>query len=222
VRYTWDPDKNVANVHRHGIAFQDAARILDGPTVERVDDRFEYGEVQIYAIGLLNGVEVTVIYTDAIPANGTSYRPGGQTPMSDDTSGKNSATEPATDRKRLRNMTDEEIRAAITDDPDIVPTDEAFWAEAHVVRPRQTESVTINLDTDVLEWFRVKRGFQARINSMLRAYVDAQRGPVPTTPAPDPYGDEIDELKRQLEEVRRRIDRLSEGKGERVGALNDG
>jgi uncharacterized protein len=51
VRFTWDPDKNLANVRRHGIAFQDAARIFDGSTVERPDDRFEYGEVRVYAIG---------------------------------------------------------------------------------------------------------------------------------------------------------------------------
>jgi uncharacterized DUF497 family protein len=42
----------------------DAARIFDGPTVERVDDRFEYDEVRIYAIGLVNGIEITVVYTD--------------------------------------------------------------------------------------------------------------------------------------------------------------
>ena len=48
----------------HAIAFQDAARIFDGPTIERVDDRFDYGEVRVYAIGLVNVVEVTVIFTD--------------------------------------------------------------------------------------------------------------------------------------------------------------
>jgi uncharacterized protein len=63
-RFTWDPNKNKANVRWHAISFQDAARIFDGPTVERVDDRFDYGEVRVYAIGLVNGVEVTVIYTD--------------------------------------------------------------------------------------------------------------------------------------------------------------
>jgi uncharacterized DUF497 family protein len=64
VRFTWDPAKNRSNVRRHGIAFQDAARIFDGPTVEREDDRYDYGEVRNYAIGLVNGLEVTVIYTD--------------------------------------------------------------------------------------------------------------------------------------------------------------
>jgi hypothetical protein len=37
---------------------------FEGPTLERVDDRFEYDEARIYAVGVVNGVEITVIYTD--------------------------------------------------------------------------------------------------------------------------------------------------------------
>jgi len=62
--YSWDENKNRRNVKEHGISFEDAKRIFEGPTVERVDDRFDYGEVRIYAIGLVNGLEITVIYTD--------------------------------------------------------------------------------------------------------------------------------------------------------------
>ena len=64
MRFTWDPTKNLANVRRHAIAFEDAVRVFDGPTVERVDNRFDYSETRIYAIGLLSGIEITVIYTD--------------------------------------------------------------------------------------------------------------------------------------------------------------
>lgn len=64
MRYTWTDDKYHANLRRHRLAFDDAVRIFDGPTVERVDDRFDYGEVRVYAIGLVNGLEITVIYTD--------------------------------------------------------------------------------------------------------------------------------------------------------------
>jgi len=64
MRYLWDQGKNRRNVQLHGIAFEDAARVFEGPTVERVDDRFDYGEVRIYAIGLVNGFEITVVYTD--------------------------------------------------------------------------------------------------------------------------------------------------------------
>jgi uncharacterized protein len=41
-----------------------AKQIFDGLTLEREDDRFDYGEIRIYAIGLVNGLEITVIYTD--------------------------------------------------------------------------------------------------------------------------------------------------------------
>ena len=64
MRYTWTAEKHQDNLRIHHIAFEDAVRMFDGPTVERVDDRFDYGEVRVYAIGLVNGVEITVIYTD--------------------------------------------------------------------------------------------------------------------------------------------------------------
>jgi uncharacterized protein (DUF4415 family) len=36
--------------------------------------------------------------------------------------------------------------------------------------------VTLRIDADVLEWFRAQgRGYQTRINALLRAYVDAHR-----------------------------------------------
>ena len=64
MQYSWDKEKNRRNLELHGIAFEDAARIFECPTVERVDDRFDYGERRVYAIGLVNGLEITVIYTD--------------------------------------------------------------------------------------------------------------------------------------------------------------
>ena len=64
MRYTWDEHKNRRTRRLHGIAFEDAIQIFDGPTVETPDDRFNYGEDRIYAIGLVNGLELTVIYAD--------------------------------------------------------------------------------------------------------------------------------------------------------------
>jgi hypothetical protein len=34
-------------------------------------------------------------------------------------------------------MTDEEVHAAITTDPDVTPTDEVFWKDARVIIPRR-------------------------------------------------------------------------------------
>lgn len=64
MRYTWKVSKNRRNIRLHGVAFEDAVRIFDGLTVEKVDDRFDYGETRVYAIGLVNGLEITVISTD--------------------------------------------------------------------------------------------------------------------------------------------------------------
>lgn len=94
--------------------------------------------------------------------------------MNDDISGSTSKTESATDWKRLRAMTDEEVHAAVASDPNIKPTDEGFWKDAHVVMPKPKETVTMRLDADVLAWFRRERGYQTRINAILRAYMAAQ------------------------------------------------
>ncbi len=85
----------------------------------------------------------------------------------------NSQPEPTTDWDRLRHQTDEEVHTALMSDPDARPTDEAFWKDAHVVMPKRKETVTMRLDTDLLEWFRQERGYQTRINAILRAYMAA-------------------------------------------------
>jgi uncharacterized DUF497 family protein len=62
MRFSWIPEKNRANVRHHGIAFQDGSS--RGRPWRGFDDPFDYGETRIYAIGLVNGIEVTVIDID--------------------------------------------------------------------------------------------------------------------------------------------------------------
>lgn len=64
MQYTWDENKAAQNLRIHKIAFEDAIKIFEGPTRERLDDRFDYSEERWYAIGLAQGRPVTVIYTD--------------------------------------------------------------------------------------------------------------------------------------------------------------
>jgi uncharacterized protein (DUF4415 family) len=91
--------------------------------------------------------------------------------------------EPRTDWKRLRAMTDAKVRAGIAGDPDVKPTDAAFWKDAQVVMPSRKEVVTMRLDADLLTWFRRERGYQTRINAILRAYMRAhQVEKVPSKP----------------------------------------
>jgi uncharacterized DUF497 family protein len=41
MNYVWDRRKGRSNLTRHGIAFEDAIGIFDGPTLEKVDERHE-------------------------------------------------------------------------------------------------------------------------------------------------------------------------------------
>ena len=71
-------------------------------------------------------------------------------------------------------MTAAQIRAGLRKDPDVTPTDDAFWAKARVVMPRSKKTVTMRMDADVLDWFRGNPGYQTRINAILRTYMNAQ------------------------------------------------
>jgi uncharacterized protein (DUF4415 family) len=92
--------------------------------------------------------------------------------MSGDTSGKTSKVELCTDWERLRSMTDEEVHAALLQDPEIKPKDEEFWKAARVVMPQPKKTVAMRLDADLVEWFRREPGYQIRINAILRAYMN--------------------------------------------------
>ena len=78
-----------------------------------------------------------------------------------------------TDWRRLRRMSAADIRKGIAADPDARVTDEQFWKSAKVVMPTPKEIVTMRLDADLLRWFRRHRGYQTRINAILRAYMRA-------------------------------------------------
>lgn len=64
MQYHWDKSKAADNLRVHKITFEDAVKVFEGPTLERLDDRFDYAEERWYAIGLVEGRPVTVIYTD--------------------------------------------------------------------------------------------------------------------------------------------------------------
>ena len=75
-----------------------------------------------------------------------------------------------TDWKRLQAMQSSQI-----DTSEMPELDEAFFKDA-VWRLPGKQPVTIRIDTDVLEWFRSQgKGYQTRINQLLRRYMEAQR-----------------------------------------------
>lgn len=64
MRFTWDPAKSDANLSERGFDFEFATLVFDGPTLEQLDDRQDYGELRIIALGVADGIPLTVVYTD--------------------------------------------------------------------------------------------------------------------------------------------------------------
>jgi uncharacterized protein (DUF4415 family) len=90
--------------------------------------------------------------------------------MREKRTGKTSA-KAGSDWKRVRALSDAGVRRAIETDPEARATDADFWKNARVVMPRPKKTITIRLDADLLEWLRKQKGYQTRINAVLRTYM---------------------------------------------------
>jgi uncharacterized DUF497 family protein len=60
----WDDAKSEKNLLERGFGFDFAALIFEGPVLERVDRRQDYGEARVQAIGEVYGYILFVVYTD--------------------------------------------------------------------------------------------------------------------------------------------------------------
>lgn len=63
MEFAWDPAKSEATEQRRGIGFDRAAKIFTGRTIEWPDDRKDYGESRIRAVGESSGELLHVVYT---------------------------------------------------------------------------------------------------------------------------------------------------------------
>jgi hypothetical protein len=64
MEFEWDQAKSDTNLASRGLGFDFAALIFEGRTIEKVDDRRDYGEIRIEAIGEIDDEILVVIYTD--------------------------------------------------------------------------------------------------------------------------------------------------------------
>lgn len=60
--FEWDEAKRAANIRKHGVDFLRASLIFDGPVLETIDDRENYGEEGIIALGIAAGTVYRVVY----------------------------------------------------------------------------------------------------------------------------------------------------------------
>jgi uncharacterized DUF497 family protein len=64
VIFEWDVAKSRRNAVDRHLPFDVAIAMFDGPTLEMIDARREYGEIRIKAIGAVRNVCLVCIYTD--------------------------------------------------------------------------------------------------------------------------------------------------------------
>jgi len=62
--FEWNPEKSEVNLRERGFDFEFATLVFDGPTLEKEDLRRAYGERRIVAIGMTDGLHLTVVFTD--------------------------------------------------------------------------------------------------------------------------------------------------------------
>ncbi len=88
---------------------------------------------------------------------------------------KNSSAKSATDWARIDAMTDEDID--LSDTPELTPEMFARGIVRVGLKPvSRKELLTLRVDQDVLAWFKAQgRGYQTRINELLRAYMEANQ-----------------------------------------------
>jgi uncharacterized protein (DUF4415 family) len=80
-----------------------------------------------------------------------------------------------TDWERLGHTQDGDLDASDIPEPTAEEFARAIVRKGLKPLPRK-QQVTLRIDADVLDWFRRGgKGYQSRINALLRAYVDAHR-----------------------------------------------
>lgn len=87
--------------------------------------------------------------------------------------------ESRTDVARVEAMSDDDVERVIASDPEWEGVSDNWHEQAEAVMPRPKVPVSIRLDADLIEHFRsTGRGWQTRINAILRAYKEARKVPV--------------------------------------------
>ncbi len=64
MRFDWDLAKGERNQRERGFGFDFATLIFEGDTIEWPDDRTDYGEARVRAIGEADGLVLHVVFTD--------------------------------------------------------------------------------------------------------------------------------------------------------------
>ncbi len=166
MKFEWDEEKRLANIAKHGIDFIDVCRLFDAPFLIAPDIRHNYGEDRSIAFGHVRERLMVVAFTKRQETIASFLRER-QTNVKK----RNLKTESRTDWKRVDAMKDEDV-----DLSDIPELDDDFFKNAVLDLPKPKATVTLRVDSDVIEWYRAKgKGYQTLINAVLKGWAEQHR-----------------------------------------------
>jgi uncharacterized DUF497 family protein len=73
--FTWNPLKSETNRRERGFDFGFETLVFEGPTLQVEDRRKAYGEQRIVAVGVADGLHLTVVFTDRLHPDMGRVRP---------------------------------------------------------------------------------------------------------------------------------------------------
>jgi uncharacterized DUF497 family protein len=69
MRFEWDDEKAAANIRKHGVSFEEAARVFADPrAIEIIDEEQSIGERRFAMIGLADAGLLYVVFTERAEA----------------------------------------------------------------------------------------------------------------------------------------------------------
>jgi uncharacterized protein (DUF4415 family) len=81
-----------------------------------------------------------------------------------------------TDWKRIERFSEHEIERMALSDNENPASSAADWADAVIGLPPSKTPVNAKFDIEVVDWFKSQgRGYQSRMNAVLRHYMEAHR-----------------------------------------------
>ena len=165
--FEWSERKRATNLRNHGIDFSGRRAGIRRPHLTFEDDRFRYDEQRFVTLGLFDGVPVSIAHTEKdyetrIILFRKATRRGAQIYFQVS----------KTDLKRLRSG---EPGHPTREHPEANVNHIVNGIVRKGLEPQPGKAAfSIRVDQDVLEWFKSRgRGYQTRINSVLRAFRDA-------------------------------------------------
>ncbi len=63
MKFEWDEEKNQRNFEKHGLYFEYAQEIFNGPVLTQIDSRKDYGEVREISLGMIDDQILFVVHT---------------------------------------------------------------------------------------------------------------------------------------------------------------